>query len=63
MANQAQVDALEHLLMALLRTKSVTLSTSTVFINARERIEGHKGPESESEKKAALDYLEQLRNK
>jgi len=63
MANQAQVDALEHMLMALLRTKSTMLTTSTVFINAEERIKGSKGPKSESKKKDALDYLELLRNK
>lgn len=61
MSNQAQVDALEHLLIAVLKTNGLTLSSARAFETAHGSIMGSDGPPGTDEKSAANTYLEHLK--
>jgi len=60
MDNQAQVDAVEHLLLALLRRSKMTLQAKQVFEDAHASIMGSDGPGGPTQKTAAVDYLAHL---
>lgn len=61
MSNQAQVDAIEHLLMAVLKSNGMTLSSFKAFEKAQGSIMGSDGPGSTDQKSAAAEYLERLK--
>ncbi|MGG7598804.1 hypothetical protein ACQ4OD_17425 [Pseudomonas sp. WC1] len=58
---QAQLDALEHLLMAILKTSKSTFPTHLMFETASSSIAGSDGPPGTDEKTAARKYLEHLK--
>ncbi|AOS74423.1 hypothetical protein BH711_10880 [Pseudomonas fluorescens] len=61
MSNQAQIDAIEKLLMAVLKTSGASLSSSTVFAKAQALIMGSDGPSGTTEKTNAANYLAHLK--
>lgn len=61
MPNQKQVDAVEHLLIALLKRSKVTLATDQVFSDAHASLMGSDGPGGPNEKSEAADYLMHLK--
>lgn len=63
MSNQAQIDALEHLLIAVLKTSRLTLPSETIFESAHASIFGSDGPPGTTEKTEAASYLEHLKLK
>ena len=60
---QAQLDALEHLLIGLLKTSAVSIPHSAVFAKAKESLAGENGPPGTTEKTAAREYLEHLQQR
>lgn len=60
MSNQAQIDAVEHLLLSMLKRSKVTLQASQVFEDACASVMGSDGPGGSQEKTAAHDYLKHL---
>lgn len=63
MSQQAQIDALEHLLIAVLKKNKMTLQTESIFESAHGSIFGSDGPPGTTEKTAAASYLEHLKLK
>jgi hypothetical protein len=61
MSNQAQVDAVERLLMALLKSNQMSLTAYKVFDQAEGLIAGSDGPPGAEEKSAAAEYLKHLK--
>lgn len=61
MSNQAQIDAIEQLLMAVLTTNGVSLSTNTVFQKAQVALMGSEGPPGAIQKTEAANYLAHLK--
>ncbi|QYX50274.1 hypothetical protein K3F43_02070 [Pseudomonas tussilaginis] len=59
--NQAQVDAVEHLLMAFLKRSENAQVVAKVYEDAYASIMGSDGPPGTEEKMASLEYLNQLR--
>ncbi|MBK3446162.1 hypothetical protein [Pseudomonas lactis] len=61
MSNQAQVDALEHLLIAVLKS-SITngLSLDHLVAKAQGSLLGSDGPGSPTEKAQAVSYLNHI---
>lgn len=58
MSNQAQIDALEHLLIALLNSGITTdIPKSHLLEKAQASILGDNGPGGPEQKSDALDYL------
>jgi len=57
MSNQAQIDAVEHLLIALLKRTRMTLQADEAFEDALASIMGSDGPGGPIQKSAAADYL------
>lgn len=62
MSQQAQIDALEHLLMAVLRTNGMTLNVGKAFESAAESIMGSDGPPDHKGKTEAMNYLAHLKS-
>ncbi|MBP1086057.1 MULTISPECIES: hypothetical protein [Pseudomonas] len=62
MSNQAQIDALEHLLMAVLKSSPMTMNSFKAFENAQSSLLGSNGPGGPNEKSAAVDYLSHLKS-
>jgi len=62
MSQQAQIDALEHLLMAVLRTNVMTLNVGKVFEEAESSIMSSDGPPSAEQKTKATEYLAHLKS-
>jgi len=60
MSQQAQIDALEHLLIVVLKRNKMTLYVEGVFDEAKSSIMGSDGPSGVGEKTKAFEYLEQL---
>jgi hypothetical protein len=58
---QAQVDAVESLLIALLKNNQMSTATSKVFADAHSRIMSESGPSGTTEKTEAASYLEHLK--
>ncbi|WP_081783922.1 hypothetical protein [Pseudomonas fulva] len=58
---QAQLDAIEHLLMAVLRTSGSSIPSTVVFRNAESSLAGADGPPGTDEKTAARNYLDHLK--
>lgn len=58
---QAQLDALEHLLIGLLKTSSVTVPHSVIFEKAEASLMSEDGPPGTDEKTAARRYLDHLK--
>ncbi|MNF41380.1 hypothetical protein D3C84_224040 [compost metagenome] len=58
---QAQIDALEHLLIGLLKTSAVSVPHSVVFEKAEASLMSEDGPPGTTEKTAARQYLEHLK--
>ncbi|KRV64201.1 hypothetical protein [Pseudomonas citronellolis] len=61
MSNQAQIDAVEHLLMAVLRRSKISLLAENAFEDALASIMESTGPGGTREKTEAADYLKHLR--
>lgn len=63
MNNQAQIDALEHLLIAVLKS-SVTngVPLQDFFDRAHSSLLGSDGPGGPKEKSAAVDYLNHIKS-
>ncbi|RWU21338.1 hypothetical protein DM813_19335 [Pseudomonas alkylphenolica] len=59
--NQAQVDAVEHLLMAFLKRSESAQIVAKVYEDAYASIMGSEGPPDNAEKEAALEHLNNLR--
>lgn len=57
---QAQLDALEHLLIGLLKSSAVSIPHAVVFEKAAASLMSENGPPGTSEKTAARKYLEHL---
>lgn len=60
MSQQAQIDALEHLLLAVLKRSKMTLVAETVFEDAKSSIMGSDGPGGPERKTKAAEYLKHL---
>lgn len=63
MTNQAQIDAIEHLLVALLKSSKMTLPTDPIFSDAHASLMGSDGPGGPSQKAEAAEYLKYLKSK
>lgn len=61
MTNQAQIDAVEHLLMALLKSREMNMTAYKVFDEALGSIMGSDGPGGITQKTEAADYLSHLK--
>jgi len=60
MSNQAQIDALEHLLMAVLEEQT-SRDIERIFEKAQGSIMGSAGPGGTTQKTQAYDYLRNIR--
>ncbi|MGO4797710.1 hypothetical protein ACEN2T_00315 [Pseudomonas sp. W22_MBD1_FP4] len=58
---QAQIDAVESLLIALLKNNQMSTASSKVFEDAHSRIMSENGPPGTTEKTEAATYLDHLR--
>lgn len=58
---QAQIDALEHLLMAVLKSTPLRMEAYIAFEKAHGTIMGSDGPPGSEGKTAAMTYLEHLK--
>jgi hypothetical protein len=63
MSNQAQIDAVENLLIAALKQNQVTLPANPIFDAALSSIMGSDGPGGPKEKSQAAEYLNYLKSK
>lgn len=63
MSNQAQIDALECLLLAVLRRNRMTLQSQAVFDEARTLVMDKDGPPGSAQKAEASAYLKDLASK
>lgn len=63
MSNQAQVDALEHLLIAIFRKNRMSLLAEPAFEAALSSIMGSDGPGGPEQKGAAAEYLNELKQR
>ena len=61
MANQAQIDAVEQLLMAVLKLKSFQVDAERAFEKASVALMGSEGPPGTTEKTHAANYLAHLK--
>lgn len=59
---QAQLDALEHLLISVLKINGMTLGLRNVFDTAESSIMSSDGPPGTQEKSAAATYLKHLKS-
>lgn len=57
---QAQLDALEHLLIGILKTSAISIPHNVIFEKAKISLAGENGPPGSTEKTAARQYLENL---
>lgn len=60
MSQQAQIDALEHLVLAILKTNTLTLNLNRVVETAEASIMSSDGPPGTTEKVQAREYLDHL---
>ncbi|WP_460044181.1 hypothetical protein [Pseudomonas sp. S2_H01] len=60
MNNQAQVDAIEHLLVAVLRQQT-DKDVERIFEKAQGTIMGSAGPGGTTQKTEAVDYLRHIK--
>ncbi len=58
MNNQAQIDALQHLLLAVLNSGLTTVPRASLFEQAQGSIMGSNGPSGPDQKSLAMDYLQ-----
>lgn len=58
---QAQIDAVEQLLIAVLKANKASLSQVDIFEKAHTAIMEGKGPAGTSEKTSATEYLAHLK--
>ena len=61
MANQAQIDAVEQLLIALLKSQDMSFVSGKVFESAKGALMDSDGPPGTTQKTDAVSYLEHLR--
>jgi hypothetical protein len=62
MTNQAQIDAVEQLLMAFLRTHSFRADVEIAFDKADAALMGSDGPPGTEQKTKAANYLSHLKS-
>lgn len=62
MSLQTQVDALEHLLIAVLKKNQMTLPTDVIFNAACASVRGSNGPTSTVSKEDICKYLDQMKS-
>ncbi|HEJ4674301.1 TPA: hypothetical protein ACQSOV_004691 [Pseudomonas aeruginosa] len=60
---QAQLDALEHLLIGLLKSSDISVPREKIFELAESSVMGSDGPPGTSQKSAAHEYLAHLKQK
>ena len=60
MSNQAQVDALEHLLLAIMKTSTVSIPRPVIFEKAQSSLLGSDGPGGPQQKSEAVEYHKYL---
>ncbi|MBF8674861.1 hypothetical protein IRZ53_07195 [Pseudomonas fulva] len=58
---QAQLDALEHLLIGILKASGSSIPSKAVFEKAESSLMSENGPPGTDEKTAARKYLEHLK--
>lgn len=63
MTNQAQIDAVEHLLLAVLKRTQMTLQADQVFQDAHGSLMGSDGPGGPKQKSEAAEYLAHLKSR
>lgn len=63
MTNQAQIDAVEHLLLAVLKRAKMTLQAEQAFEDALASLMGSDGPGGPKQKTEAANYLRHLKAK
>lgn len=61
MSNQAQIDALEHLLLSVIKSNKVSIEAFEIFERAQASLMGSNGPGGPTQKTAAVEYLKRLR--
>jgi hypothetical protein len=61
MVNQAQVDAVEQLLMAVMKAYKFRVDAEQIFDNASSALMGEDGPPGTEQKIQAANYLAHLR--
>ncbi|MCY1461111.1 hypothetical protein D9M71_787330 [compost metagenome] len=61
MSNQAQADAIEHLLLAVLRLNKMSLPAFKAFEDAQASLMGSDCPGGDTQKTAAVEYLNHLK--
>lgn len=63
MSNQAQIDALEHLLVAVLNSGMTTVPRTYLFEQAQGSIMGSDGPGGPEQKSEAMEYLKYVQSR
>lgn len=63
MTNQAQIDAVEHLLLAVLKRTKMTLQSDQAFEDAQASLMGSDGPGGPKQKSEAAEYLAHLKGR
>ncbi|MCK9801424.1 hypothetical protein M1B34_28085 [Pseudomonas sp. MAFF 302030] len=61
MSNQAQIDAIEQLLLAFLKSRQFKVDTELAFEKASSALMGSDGPPGTIEKTQAVNYLAHLK--
>ncbi|WP_447650970.1 hypothetical protein [Pseudomonas abietaniphila] len=61
MTNQAQIDAIEHLLMAMLKSHKFRVDVERAFDSASAALMGEDSPPGKEPKTQAANYLANLR--
>ncbi|GGU79439.1 hypothetical protein GCM10009504_40420 [Pseudomonas laurentiana] len=60
MSQQAQIDALEHLVFTLIKKNRSSLTTAELFADAKSSVMGEKNSSGTEHKAASHTYLEHL---
>lgn len=61
MSQQAQIDALEHLVLTLIRKNRTSISTTDLIEDAKASVLSEKNASGTSEKSEAVAYLDHLK--
>lgn len=63
MTNQAQIEAVEHLLLAVLKRSKISLQSDLAFEDAYASLLGSDGPGGPEQKSEAVEYLTHLKSR
>lgn len=61
MSQQAQIDALEHLVLTLIKSNRTALSTSQLFEDSKASVMSEKNASGSEFKTEAISYLDHLK--